>query len=323
MFSKFQIITRYCSIEKPYAKAFLDYYKSEGLPLLHVLVQSEAEKDEIHRLCEESNMNASVTLYPEDISPDDTVKMFPLKTLDLDLPLCAMVDMDEYIHAQNRRNKSSWAENTLTWLEEHQSRSIKAMWHMNICDQQSGQRQPVNGFKGHQGKQISLTKNILALNKQDGFVGAHVLTKQKPRKIKSTTLVHLWSRSFQDSLLKVFFSRMKSFKTSDQIHAANIIKSGKIPNRLINLSFLASQTQSTRSPSFITRLDFDHNHAQEMLKEYISEDLIEKCYTSYQKYSSLLQEYMAENSPSYYPYPKGKPKDLRKIGRKINKLNLL
>ena len=323
MFSKFQIITRYCSIEKPYAKAFLDYYKNNGLQLLHILVQSEAEKDEARCLCEESNMNANITLYPEDISPDQCVKRFPKKTLSLDLPLCTMVDMDEYIHPKKQRNKSPWAESLLTWLEEHQDQSLKLFWHMNICDMPSEQMQPVRGFKGHQGKQIALTKNVLLKREKDGLVGAHILIRQKPRRIKSAQLVHLWSRSFQDSLLKVFFSRMKSFKTSDQIHAANKIKMGNIPNRLINLSFLASQPQDIRSPFFISKLEFDHNLAQEMLKEYISEDLIDKCYTNYQKYSSLLREYILENNPPYYPYPEGKPRDLRKIGTRISQLNLL
>ena len=323
MFSNFQIITRYCSIEKPYAKAFLDYYKNQGLQLLHIIVQSEAERDEIRSLCKESNLNTSITLFPEDISPDDTVRRFPKKLLSLDLPICTMIDMDEYIYAKKKKDRLLWSENLLAWLIEHQNQSLKINWHMNVCDMLSEQRQPINGFKGHQGKQIVLTKNIIQDNKTDGFAGAHVLTRQRSKKLRSSMLVHLWSRSFQDSLLKVFFSRMKSFKTSDQSHAANIIRMGKIPNRLINLSFLACQSQDIKSPSFISGLEFDHNHAKDMLRTYISEDLVEKCYLNYQKYSALLQAYIDDHEPTYYPYPKGKPKDLRKIGRKISALNLL
>lgn len=320
--SKFQIITRYCSIEKPYAKAFLNYYKNKGLQLIHVIVQSESEKDEIKQLCKETNINTRITLYPEMLSPDSTIKQFPKNSLSPDLPLCMMVDMDEYVHVE-AKERSSWSNDLLTWLEEHPKKSLKMDWHMNICDLASTPRQPLNGFKGHQGKQIALTKTIIQDNKTNGLHSAHRLIKQKPTKLKSSFLVHLWSRSFQDSLLKIFFSRMKSFKTSDQANAKGIIENNKIPNRLVNLAFLACQSQSIKSPYFVSELEFEHDQAKTLLSEYISEDLAELCYLNYKKYTQLLQKYINENTPPYHPYPEGKPKDLRKIGSKICELELL
>ena len=320
--SKFQIITRYCSIEKPYAKAFLNHYKNQGLSLLHVIVQSEVEKDEIHYLCEENNIRANITLYPEALSPDVARRQFQNKTLSPDLPLCMMVDMDEYIHVEDEE-ELPWSESLVTWLEEHPNKCLQIKWHMNICDAPSEQRQPLNGFKGHQGKQIALTKSITQDIATNGLFSDHKLIKREETVLKSSQLVHLWARSFQDSMLKVFFSRFKDFKTSDQINATNIIKNDKLPNRLIILAFLACQSQSIKSPSFISQLNFDHNHARNLLREYISEDFTERCYLNYKKYLRLLRAYLDKTHPSYCPYPKGKPKDLRKIGKQIYDLELM
>ena len=40
----FQIITRYCLIESPYWKSFLKHYKSLGVTLLHICVQTHEDE---------------------------------------------------------------------------------------------------------------------------------------------------------------------------------------------------------------------------------------------------------------------------------------
>ena len=148
-----------------------------------------------------------------------------------------------------------------------------------------------------------------------------MVKKEQGVGLKSAEIIHYWSRSHEDTLLKVFFSRMKSFKTSDQKEAVELIKNGKLPNRLKILSFLAVQAKlgGIDCPKFVDELNFDHDLANSMLKNYIDEDTLISCERIYQEFTERLSDYLNRTKTNYHPYP-SKLKNLREIGDQISQV---
>ena len=62
-------------------------------------------------------------------------------------------------------------------------------------------------------------------------------------KMPNSVLIHYWSRSIEDVILRTIFSRFKSFKQSDQSEFFSKIKSGELPYRLKMMAYLNIQKE--------------------------------------------------------------------------------
>ena len=249
------LITRYCKIESPYWRVFLEHYKNLGVPFFHICVQNEEDLNDFNfkfkHLCPDHIVH---NLDPS-VAPNKALKLFNFKLIKPDLKYTFFVDSDEFFSFTGIESDFYECIDFFT--------QIRITWAMNILENIDEDKR--YGYYGHTGKPICLTKHLKS------FYGDHAFNlKGNKRKfltslinrntnlkkvLESFTysnnnnisikinaiLIHYWARGIKDVILRTIFSRFQSFKQFDQSNFFSIVKSGAIPNRLKMMAYLSNQ----------------------------------------------------------------------------------
>ena len=85
LLSSFQLITRYCKIEAPYWRYFLEHYKSLGISLFHICVQTEDDLDDFNNQFKGLCTNHIIHKLDSNLTPDVAMKNFNFKLINPDL----------------------------------------------------------------------------------------------------------------------------------------------------------------------------------------------------------------------------------------------
>ena len=316
MFEKIQLITRYCSQEKPYAYAFFDHYKSNGLELVHVITQNEKDASEAREFCKTVGLDINSIVQPSELTPNGALKRFNKENLKSDIPLTLSLDMDEYIYS---KSSESLAYRARRKMSETGKPSINIFWKMKISDSVSGEFSYPQMFRGHAYKQLVDTNTLKQSPRE---IDMHCLLLHKSPSLKDVDLVHYCSRSLEDSLLKAFMSNLTNFKARDKNNLASKINDGKIPNKLIMLAFFAAQAKqgSYETPIFIKNLNFDHALSRNMLSNFLDQESMPALIEKYELFRNELINYLATNETNFHPYPEKKATNLAAIGEQIQNI---
>lgn len=92
-----QVLTRYCTIERPYWSCFLEHYEGLGVRRLQDCVQSEAEAEELLAMATPDGLEIHVHRLPADRDPSAALHSLPFTDLAEQAPFTLMVDCDEYL----------------------------------------------------------------------------------------------------------------------------------------------------------------------------------------------------------------------------------
>jgi hypothetical protein len=197
-----------------------------------------------------------------------------------------MVDVDEYFHTFNNAAGLGALFGLYSDVDQ-----VSLPWLM--CPSMA----PIGsvaaaGFWGHIGKPACRSDAI------NGIYSAHLFkTEDKTRNQVApvvplgphgVAIVHYWSRTFRDCLLKIFFSRFTTTKNSDQQHALAMIRRGDLPVRLRLLAYLANQSAYIPVPSAPIQ-DFDLQLEEELLRRWLPESDEKICVGMFHDYRALLR----------------------------------
>ena len=288
----FQVITRYCLIESPYWKSFLEHYKSLGVTLFHICVQTNEDEEDFKNKFKSSCPNFKIHRINSKITPNKALKEFNCKLLDPNLKNTLLVDSDEFIEIYQFDK----------WFEKlNASFDLKIQWSMNMLENIFEDNS--KGFFGHATKPACRTELIRKIRSDHRFELMGFSKEFKNRNIDksiyisliskykkpNSVLIHYWSRSINDVILRTIFSRFKSFKQSDQSDFFAKIKSGELPFRLKMMAYLNIQRKYLNL-NYKFRSDYYNEDLEnELLKSYgVTNILLDDIYKLYFEYKEKL-----------------------------------
>lgn len=285
-----QILTRYCTIDSPYWQSFIMHYENMGVSQFHVCCQTKEEIDELESFASKGLTSIYSYLLPLHIPPNEAIKYFQVKNLrKTGAKYTLMVDSDEYFVCLNSDG----------CLDDYmQIDSLSIPWLMNPLDNALDDRKIC--FLGHTSKPLCVTKNIKGLLGDHKFKTRYsylkrvygVLTTRKhpivPTNCSNFFLIHYWSRSIEDTLLKIFFSRFKSLKQSDQQIAKQMLENGILPNRLKLHAFLAVQNRQIALKDINCDLSVDQDKESHLLSKFLNLEEIDNAKSLYVHYVRCL-----------------------------------
>jgi len=282
----FQIITRYCLIESPYWKTFLEHYKSLGVTLFHICVQTNEDEEDFKSKFKSYCPNFKIHKI------NVALKSFNCKLLDPALKNTLVVDSDEFIEIHQI---DKWFDKLENYFD------LKIPWAINTLE--NIYEDTSTGFYGHASKPACTTKSIIKIKSDHRFElngfrkefkniyidQRYFIYFRSKFKKPNSVLIHFWSRSIKDVVLRTIFSRFKSFKQSDQSDFFEKIKSGKLPIRLKMMAYLNIQRKYL-DLKYKFRSDYiDEALENQLLKTFgLTDILLDDIYKLYFDYKEKL-----------------------------------
>jgi len=149
------------------------------------------------------------------------------------------------------------------------------------------------GYWGHIGKSVVRSARMVRVASSHDFLTDASTTSSRTGAVPIGTyglaLVHFWTRSFRDCLLKVFHNRFVDAKSADRDQALTIIRVGELPIRLRLLAFLS--LQNGYLPLGLMEVpNVDRNLEEQLLRRYLCESDETYCRRLFDEYRQLLLE---------------------------------
>lgn len=281
-----QVLTRYCSIEQPYWKAFVRHYASLGAEAIQVCVQREAEEQELRALRSSTELDCIVHRMRDDKNPSVALRSFDVGRIRARAPYTLLVDCDEHFHALNPLVSLGGLGDRYPDIGQ-----MSIPWLMCPLAERPLTGTP-KGFWGNAGKPV--VRSAMAR----GFRNDHLfLTADDPSSKPDITVpigplghvvVHYWARSFRDCLLKTFNTRFQDAKTADRTRALAMIRAGDLPIRLRLLAYLEAQHRYLAVPEPGTAL-VEEDCEEALLRLSLSEADEAQCKETYASYARWMK----------------------------------
>ena len=283
--SNVQLITRYCAIEQPYWRAFLAHYAQMGVRLIHVCVQSDDDADAVLNTFKPPFVECVVHRLDAGLTPNEALKTLDLRALSTGATFTLLVDADEYL--QPLRPDISVQQLFALFPDVAQ---FYLPWLMRPVLHQDDAKQ--GGFWGHIGKPVVRSTRMAAIAFDHGFAvdkpSANHRVASAPAGVFGMVIVHHWSRSFRDCLLKTLHNRFKDEKSKDCDQALALIRAGELPIRLRLLAYLSLQSGYLPISAGIDAL-VDEALETRLLRALLQVDDEIQCRQSFDRYQMLLK----------------------------------
>lgn len=225
-----QIIVRYCFIEEPYWNAFINHYYSLGIRNIHVIVQFKEDKISLEKFYYPKDLEIFFHLSNE-LDPNKALINFKFRKIKKNSKYTLLIDCDEFIYFLNKNlNISELIDKKIC---------LNLRWLMNPITEKDSLK---SGFFGNGYKQLALSEKIISIKSCHEF-NFNFLTNIKTHEASmyGLVLIHNWSRSLIDCLLKSSFSKIRNEKTIDQDLVLFKLKKGFLNVRAKYLAFLDIQ----------------------------------------------------------------------------------
>lgn len=276
-----QILTRYFEAEEPYWYSFVKHYRALGSRIFHVCIQYESEAQRAIAVGGIEGVEIVVHMLEPGTEPGAAFEKLDVSRIKNSGEFTLMVDVDEYFHAFN----SVAGLGALFGLYPGADQvSLPWLISPNLSEVKSG---PQAGFWGHVGKPACRSDALKGIADSHLFDTGSNTTRIVPLGPHGVALIHYWSRTFRDCLLKIFISRFVTAKNSDQQYALAMIRRGELPVRLRLLAYLANHSAFIPAPSAPVH-DFDLRLEEELLRRSLSESDEEICLEIFSGYRELL-----------------------------------
>jgi len=287
-----QVLTRYCAIERPYWFAFLTHYASMGVRVVHACVQNDFDYQDIVDADCPDGLKVICHRISGDLDPSSALQSFNLSAIKKNAPLTLLVDCDEYL-------QSSRPDLPLSLLCDAFS-SVGQFYLPWLMAPVLDKADSANlGFWGHIGKPVVRSCRMDIVANDHAFrldnCDANLSKDSAPLGVFGFSVVHFWSRSFRDCLLKTFNNRFQDSKSADLSIALKKIRSNDLPNRLKLLAFLCVQHKFI-PVSVFPRESIQWQEEEALLRDCLSEADEKLCRKTFDRYCRQLEE-------SYYLLP--------------------
>ncbi len=281
-----QILTRYCFRERPYWSAFVDHHVRSGVKFIHACVQTEDDREDLLGMPFPSSAELVVHRVQGDLDPDAALSRLDLTPIIECAPYTMAIDCDEYFHALN---PDVSIDDLFSIFPDFGQ--LRMPWAM--CPILGDDDPAKGGFWGHTGKSIARSERIVGIPRMHGF-----RIDSRPADPRGALipigkfgciLIHYWSRSFRDCLLKTFNNRLKESKSSDIAIALDKIRSRDLPIRLRLLAYLHCQSRYLTLPD-PPLASFDWAAEEAILRRHLSENDEDLCRDVFEDYTSKLKK---------------------------------
>jgi len=245
----FDIITRYSLAELPFSLAFHNHYSDRGANKIFYIVSDPVNCDSVANklhciLSCAGHKNYRILQIAAE--PNRALMRFELESLESEYFLS--IDMDEYI------SELDLGQVMKDLIISSKTGYINIGWTISCSDFKTSTRKA--SFRSRISKVAAKTELVQriagphSLRMKDG-----TLTSMK-EKTSRLHLIHYWSRSFDDILLKCLFQRFRNLKYSGHEQLMKP-KSFGLPNRLKLLSYMKRCTQTVSHPDFVSQFGDD------------------------------------------------------------------
>lgn len=228
------IISRISKSELPYLKRFVEHHKSSGFSYFYFIVQDPLLKSEVKSILSFEHLNIEIFIHPTNLSVENSLKHFNIKSIKSDYLLS--IDIDEYFYDQEGRS----IDKSMALMGYPEV--IFFPWILAPNDFSLQDR--LQGFFGHTGKSMAMTKFIVNINTSHTFKFNNLNLRDRAINSKSVFLIHYWGRGFKDILLKCIYH--KEFYSGDPKYVDDIkkiIEQNNINSIPFRLKLLASLTR--------------------------------------------------------------------------------
>ena len=281
-----QLLTRYCAIERPYWISFVSHYHGLGVRRIQACVQSDREAAELGALPVPAGMEVCIHCLPSDCDPSAALHSLPFPQIAEQAPFTLMVDCDEYLVAFRRDLSLNQLVEVFPGIKQW---FLPWLIRPLIDDGDLAE----GGFWGHVGKPLIHSADLEGVAHDHGF-----RLRQEPQEAGQDSapagqfglaLVHFWSRSFRDCLLKTFNNRFRDAKSADLSDALALIRAHDLPVRLKLLAFLKVQSGYLALPAS-SRPCVDEREEARLLRACLSEDDEVLCRSTFDRYCEQLRQ---------------------------------
>jgi hypothetical protein len=281
-----QLLTRYCAMERPYWQGFLQHYHDLGVRRIQVGVQRQEEARELEAIPVPEGMTLRLHRLPVDQDPSAALQALPVALFAEEAPFTLMLDADEWLLPLRP---------DLSIQQLAQVFPAVCQWYvpwlLRPCLEPSDAGR--GGFWGHVGKPLIRSEcmagvahdHSFRLQKQRCPTG----TSSAPAGLFGFALVHFWSRSFRDCLVKTFHSRIQDAKSVDQADALALIQAGGLPVRLRLLAYLMVQSGYVPLPNSL-RPQVDLEREDRLVRLWVSARDETLCRQSFDRYCEQLRQ---------------------------------
>lgn len=288
--SEVQLIVRFCFLEKPYWEAFIRHYYSLGVRNIHIIVQFENDIKTLNEYYYPKDLEINIYLSNAK-NPNAALRKFKFNNIKHNHRFTLLVDVDEFIYFLNE---------DLDFKKLLEKKiSIKIPWLMNPITKDNTLQ---SGFIGHSQKQLSMTDKIIGIKNCHLFLNTNDEILISDSSYYGVFLIHNWSRSLIDILLKSSFSNIKNAKTMDQDQLLEKMKNGILFVRAKYLAYLDIQNRyiSNLNDSYVNY--FDKGKELELISTKYSDSEIKLYYELYEEFKIKL---LKVNNLEIYPPLKG------------------
>ena len=284
-----QIIVRFCFLEKPYWNAFIYHYYNLGVRKIHVIVQLEEDINSINDFLYPKDLNLFIYKLDEKLSPNQAISNFNFPQIKQKDPYTLIIDCDEFLYSFNENFRIT------DLIGEKTGFNIR--WLMNPITTNPSLN---SGFLGSSCKQIARTEEILGISNPHKFKFDKKVISAEASSY-GLFLIHNWSRSLNDILLKSTFSNIKNIKTRDQPQILENLKKGLLFNRAKYLAFLDIQNRYLTGFNDKYKKHFDKEKELELISYKYSDSLLKIYYEIFEQYKEKLikSSNLMENYPPY------------------------
>ena len=297
-----RIVCRFYYGEMPYWNNFVRYHKSLGAHDFLVFVQNKEDKRWIEKNTNPRDINIRIH---HDSQTAEAHHDMVLRKANPELfrenyqnKFQILLDIDEYF-VQHRLDVTPEKVIDIHSPNVHQI-FLPSILSLRLNDERTFSN--LKGIWGHVGRPIAETKFIDKIKDAHSFKTSH--EKSLPAGMFGLSIIHLWTRSFEDCLIKIFSRTKKDIKSPGREASLASLNEDELPHRLRLLAFLSLQDFYLDLNSR-TNVQPEFNGETEYLEQFLSTRNQLKCRLLFEEYRlrlkpilNKLPTYPAANFPS-------------------------
>lgn len=273
------LLTRVCTPEIPYLKAFLRHHQALGFDLVDALIQEPKLINVLDSISKDLDLQIRVSLQSMLKTPAEVLHEAPVHT---ERDYVLLLDPDEYLYLPGHENLASF----LDACDNPDSCYFR--WVVSPSDFDAESRRL--GYLGHIGKHLALSKFVV------GVATAHTFKLQEMEVVNPFKfdrhdgfVVHYWGRSFRDVLLKCLYYRgVHKSKQSSIEEVKSCCNGSELPGRLKLLAALNLHCRYILTPDYLEGM-IDYCQEDSLLKACLLDGEVEAIKSSYLGYKSFLE----------------------------------
>lgn len=279
----FAVVSRLTVIELPYIRSFIDYYLSLGVSVLYFINTHPPEFEEISTYLDDYIFQGRVQLYNVvgEVHVNESQNQLLPKVKE---DFIINVDIDEYmLISPHDRLHDFVAKNAMS-----------AYYYMKwVYVPNDVLKSPTIPYQIYPVKLVGkymVYRSIISQLRLHDPIFIHRGTYQRNTRPKHAELLHFFSRTFNDTLLKIVSHNISgsTLGSTTKTELLTLLEQSDIPMRLKYLAWLMCIKHQTLDSVQREILQVDYELEQVIIERYLTHEEITRIYAVYQRFKAKL-----------------------------------